>query len=63
MAKTAKEQAEMIRERKNEYSRMRAALLEIVEASDTANSDRINAINIIMQMDEKAPILQRMNEI
>lgn len=51
MAKTGKEQVEKIRQRKNEYSRMRAALMDIVEASDTTNTDRINAINTIMRMD------------
>ena len=51
MAKTGKEQVEEIRQRKNEYSRMRAALMEIVEAADTTKTDRINAINTIMRMD------------
>lgn len=51
MAKTGKEQVEEIRQRKNEYARMRAVLVEIVEASDTTNTDKINAINTIMRMD------------
>ena len=52
MAKTAKEQAEEIRQRKSEYSMMREVLLKIVEASDAVNNDKINAINSILKMDE-----------
>ncbi len=59
MAKTAKMQAEEILNRKKEYSRMRAELIRIVEASDTTNTDRINAINTIMRIDvEGVPLPQ-----
>lgn len=59
MAKTSKEQIEEIRKRKNEYSMMRAALLEIVEASDTENADKIAAINTIYKIDaEGVPLPQ-----
>ena len=51
MAKTAKEQIEEIRLRKAEYSRMRAKLMEIVEAADTEKADIIAAINTIYKID------------
>lgn len=58
MAKTGKEQVEEIRQRKNEYTRMRAALIEIVEAADTTNADRIAAINTVIRIDEGIPQVQ-----
>lgn len=51
MAKTAKEQIEEIRLRKAEYSRMRAKLMEIMEAADTEKADIIAAINTIYKID------------
>lgn len=53
MAKTSKEQIEEIRKRKNEYSMMRAALMEIVEAPDTTKSEKISAINTVLKIDSE----------
>lgn len=51
MAKTSKEIVAEKRQREDEYKRMRQALLDIVEASDTNNTDRIAAINTIYKID------------
>lgn len=59
MAKTSKERIAEKRAREDEYKRMRQALLEIVEAADTTNADRIAAINTIYKMDaEGVPLPQ-----
>lgn len=59
MAKTSKERIAEKRAKEDEYKRMRQALLEIVEAADTTNADRIAAINTIYKMDaEGVPLPQ-----
>ena len=63
MAKTSKERIAEKRAREDEYKRMRQALIEIVEATDTTNADRIAAINTIYKMDaEGVPLPQRLWE-
>lgn len=57
--KTSKEIIAEKRQREDEYKRMRQALLEIVEAADTTNTDKIAAINTIYKIDvEGVPLPQ-----
>lgn len=57
MAKTAKERVKDAKNREDEYRTMRKLLMDIVEAKDTTNKDRINAINTIYMIDtEGVPI-------
>jgi len=59
MAKTSKEIIAAKRKRVDEYKQMRQALIEIVEASDTSDADRIAAINTIYKIDaEGVPMPQ-----
>ncbi len=59
MAKTSKEIIAAKRKRIDEYKQMRQALIEIVEASDTSDADRIAAINTIYKIDaEGVPMPQ-----
>ena len=59
MAKTSKERIAEKRTREYEYEWMRQALLEIVEATDTTNADKIAAINTIYKIDvEGVPLPQ-----
>lgn len=59
MAKSSKEIIAAKRKRVDEYKQMRQALIEIVEASDTSDADRIAAINTIYKIDaEGVPMPQ-----
>lgn len=51
MAKTGKEKAKEGEVRKEQYRLMRQSLIDIVEAEDSTNTEKINAINTIYMID------------
>ena len=50
---TSKQRIEKMRKKRAEYKLMRESLMKIVESEKTTDSDRINAIKTIMEMDNQ----------
>lgn len=49
--KTSKEKVQEERARKAEYQDMRNRLMEIIQGNDTADADRIHAIELVINLD------------
>ncbi len=54
--KTSKKRIEEQRQRKAEYAKMRAILLDIVNNETASNTDKIAAVNMIYQIDKDMPL-------
>lgn len=53
MAKTGKEHAEEIRQRRAEYNRMRNIMLAIIDDDKAEHRDKIGAMNAIYRLDKE----------
>lgn len=51
--KTSKEWIAEVREKKAEYEKMRANALQIVNADDSTAAEKLEASNIILEIDER----------
>jgi hypothetical protein len=51
--KTSKEWIAEVREKKAEYAKMRANALQIVNADDSTAAEKLEASNIILEIDER----------